>query len=375
LTLLHSLRRFAQDKRAIELDYSLSLFIFIISLAFTFLILTQYLDLKHSEVGDVNRRLDCLRVMDELTGSPGWMGGRSDWEALVPSLDLVEKVNDQSFFLGLRENDRFHAGNIVIPGASDVLLQTASGPAIASAAQALKAQGVMCLRLPDSFIPILVIDTSKKNSSIVVVSAADNATAHVGSFYAGSDLQVSVTDTRADGLVLYDTAGIGNNTVKEDSVFAIGGRNFTVHAIDQERVLVSCAIPEGYVIPGLDQYFEGLARSQLEAAGIRFHFYQDLLSGGSGSLEYTLFSREYGKFEGQIIGLSIGKIRALGDYVPYEVARACLGINGEFHVRIIRKRDGAVVLDYGSLPPADTVTSEREVDVESVPCTMEVQLW
>ena len=375
MTLLHLVRRFAHNKRAIELDYSLSLFLFILSRAFTFLILTQYLDLKHSEVSDVNRKLDCMRVLDDLTGSPGWLGGRSDWETLVPSLDLVEKVNDQSFFLGLRENDRFYTGRIAIPGASDGLLQTADDATISSAVQALKGQGVICVRLPDSFTPILVIDTSKKNSSIVVASLAENATTHVGSFFAGSDLRVWVTDNRSDGMVLYDTVIIGNNTVKEDSLFSIGGRNFTVQAIDQERVLLSCAIPEGYVILGLDQYFEGLARSELEASGIRFHFYEELLSGGSGSLEYTLFSREYGKYEGQIIGLSTGKVRALRDYVPYDVAKASLGITGDFHVRITREGDGAVVLDYGSLPPADTVTMEREVDLESVPCTVEVELW
>ena len=369
------LRRFSRDKRALELDYMLSLFIFILSLGFTFIVLTQYLDAKHAEVTDVNERLISLRILDDLTGSPGWMGRRSDWEVLASKVDLEEKVNDQSFIVGLRKNDRFFGYNIIVPGSGDSLMQTASESTITTVIEALRDQCLICVEIATVFRPVFWINTSVANSSIAISGSADNATTHVGSFFVGADLDVWVTDMRNDSLLHYDTVVIGNNTLNENSVVSLAGRNFTVYRIDQERVLLYGQVSGGFVMPDLDYYHYDLARGQLAAAGVKFGLYEEIVSGCSASLEYTLFSRPTDKFEGQVTDLSIKKIRVLEADVPYEVAKSSLGIRLDFHIGITRNRDSSVVLEYGLLAPWDTERVEREVDVEGVPCTFVLEVW
>jgi len=369
------LQRFRRDKRALELDYMLSLFIFIISLGFTFLVLTQYLDAKRVQVTDVNNKLASLSILDDLTGSPGWMGSRSDWERYVSKVDLVEKINDGDFLIGLRKNDRFFGTNLVIPGAGDALMQSASQSAISSAMDALRAKGTMPVEVPGYFRPVLAINTSTTNASISISGAADNATTHVGSLYAAGEKELFVTDTQADGLLLYDTVVIGNRTLKKGSKVDLGGRNFTVHDVDQDRVLLAGQVGGGYLLPGLDDYEYTLARQELESRGIKYQPYEWIMSGVSSNLEYTLFSKAPDKFRWDLTDLSIDKIRALRDNVPYALAKAALGVPVEFHIRITRKADGAVVLNYGLVTPADTETAERDVDVEGVPCTIRIDVW
>ncbi len=369
------LHRFARDRRAFELDYMLSLFIFIVSLAFTFLVLSQYLELKHGEVNAVNKKLTCLGVLDDLTGSPGWIGGRSDWERWSASLDLREKVNDQSFFLGLRKNDRFFGYRIVIPGAADGLKQTASQPVIDKVVTELGNQQVVCIALGDSFRVSFEVETSKKNASIAVIGSTDNATTRIGSFYAGSWLDVWITDTNDDGMLRYDTVVIGGNSWAEGSKFDLGGREFEVLLIDQERVLLEGEVPEGYVLPYLDHNSYRLAQEALRAADVKYDLYDRVISGGSSSVEYTVFSKAQDKFLGQITDLSSKKIQALRDDVGYEIAKASLGVSLDFHVRITRTSDGAILLDYGPPVPGETESSQRDVRVEGEPCTVVVNVW
>jgi hypothetical protein len=324
------------------MDYMLSLFMFTISLGFTFVALTQYLDLKHAEVGVVEERLSSLMVMDELVGTPGWLGGRTDWESSVSTVDLEEKVNDQGFSLGLRENDRFH--------------------------------GVICIEIQEPFTVSFIVNTSV-DPSVIVAEAADNATTRVGSFFVGSPVDVLVTDKRADGRLRYDTAVIGGEVTREGSKVSLAGRNFTVEKIDQERVLLSGRVQAGYLLPRLDGYHLGLALAEMTAAGIKFQMYEDLVSGASSSLEYTLLSQRSDKFAGQATELSLKKIEALAAYVSYDTAKAALGIRQDFHLAIVRDRDGAAILDYGMVTPADTEKTEREVQLGGAQHTIVVHLW
>jgi hypothetical protein len=352
----------------------LSLFMFTISLGFTFVALTQYLDLKHAEVGVVEERLSSLMVMDELVGTPGWLGGRTDWESSVSTVDLEEKVNDQGFSLGLRENDRFRDYRIVVPGSSDSLMQTASSGTISSAVESLGESGVICIEIQEPFTVSFIVNTSV-NPSMIVAEAADNATTRAGSFFVGSPIDVLVTDKRADGRLRYDTAVIGGEVTREGSKVSLAGRNFTVEKIDQERVLLSGRVQAGYLLPRLDGYHLGLALAEMTAAGIKFQMYEDLVSGASSSLEYTLLSQRSDKFAGQATELSLKKIEALAAYVSYDTAKAALGIRQDFHLAIVRDRDGAAILDYGMVTPADTEKTEREVQLGGARHTIVVHLW
>jgi len=369
------LRRFIRDRRGITLDYSLSLFIFVLSVAFTLVVVTQYLEVKHSRVGEIHEKLASLKVMDDLCGSPGWMGGRSNWETMVSRLDLEEKLNDQSFFLGLRKNDRYWGERVVVPSASDGLFQTASESAITSAVGSLEDQGVMAVLVAQSFRLTLSIDTLATNPSYSPPGAADNATTHEGNLYAGADYPIYVTDTKADGSVCYDTVFINGEALEENDQFNISGRDFTVHTIDQERVQLITMVDSGYLIPRTDAYSFGVVDSELSGSGIKYILYQDVLSGGCNTLEYALFCREDYNQAGRITDLSINKIRALRDDVPYEVAKSLLGIEGELNIRI-ETIGGGVLLEYGELiPVGDTSTSERRVEVEGVGCTVLVNVW
>lgn len=369
------LQKFRRDKRALELDYMLSLFIFIISLGFTFLVLTQYLDAKRAQVSDVNNKLASLSILDDLTGSPGWMGGRSDWERYVSRVNLAEKINHGEFLLGLRKNDRFFGTNLVIPAAADPLMQSASQSAILSAVGALRAKGVLPVEVAGYFRPVLTINTSTANASISISGTADNATTHVGSVYVAGEKDLYVTDTQSDGVLLYDTVVIGNRILKSGSKVNLGGRNFTVHDVDQDEVLLAGQVGGGFLLPCLDDYEYSLARQELESRGIKYDSYAWIMSGVSSNLEYTLFSKAPDKFKWDLTDLSIDKIRALRDAVPYALAKGALGVPVEFHLRITRKADGAVVLNYGPATPADTESAERDVDVEGVPCTIRVDVW
>lgn len=368
------LHRFARDRRGVQLDYMLSLFTFILSLGFTFLVLTQYLDMKHAEVGEVNERLASLSVLDELTGSPGWLGSRSDWESFASRVDMEEKVNDGSFTLGLRKNDRYYGTGIAIPGGSDTLLQSASQGSIDGAVTSLREQGVIIVSLGSPFSALLEINTSAVDPAITI-PGADNVTTHVGTFYAGGDLDVKVTDMNVDGVILYDTAIIGSDYLQEGSVMNISGRTFDIHTIDQEKVLLVATIPGGYVTPLMDFHHFNLTSQALSAAGIRYNLYREMLSGGSSSLEYTLFCDAAGKFEGQATELSIQKIGALRDHISYDVAKSALGMKLDFHIGIRRISDGAMVLDYGLLVPGDTERVEREVSIDGVQCNLVVDIW
>ncbi len=370
-----TLHRFARDQRGIELDYMLSLLIFVISLAFTFTVLAQYLDAKHSEVDEVQERLGSIRVLDELTGSAGSMGGRGDWEAYASQLDLQEKINDQTFLLGLRKSDGYNSKNIVIPGASDFLMQTATGATISDAVESLRERGVIFVELAEPLTAIISVDTSTTNPSIQITGSTDGAVTHTGLLFAGSDLDIWVTDTRDDGLLHYDSIVVREEVVKEGASVSVGDRSFAIYAINQEEVLLVVDILEGYVAPVLDQYHYDLAADLLGRAGIKFHPYDDLLRGGSSSLDYTLYSRQWDKFAGQVKDLSIKKITSLRDDIPYEVAKAALGIKGDLNVRIASKRGGVVLLDYGRVAPVDAETVEREVNVEGTLCTMTVSVW
>ncbi len=377
-------QRFFQDKRGLEMDYMLSLFIFILSIAFTMLVLTQYLDLKHSEVGEVQDRLSALRVMDDLTGSPGWLSGRSDWETWTSRVDLSEKVNDQSFFLGLRKNDLYYGDRIIVPSASDPLMQTASSGTIEGVMDLLRDAGVIAVDEGEALEVILLIDTTAEDPSIDLGSP-DGAVTHVGAFYAGSDQEVYLTDMRSDGQIRYDTVVIGGVPLEEGSMTDIGGRNFTVCRINQEHVLLLTEVEGGHLLPQLDGYHSELAEAQLAPAGINFEKYSEVVGGGLSSIDYTLFSRDKNKFRGQLTDLSLRKIDALRD-LEYDIARSALGIHDisskteddlYFHVSIVSKVDGSVVLDYHpDYPvPADTEIAEREVDVDGIPCTVVVDVW
>jgi len=352
----------------------LSLFIFIISLGYTFLILTQYLDVKANEVGEINERLAAIRVLDDLTGSPGWMGTRSDWETLAPRVDLEEKVNDQAFVLGLRMNDLYYSRVMVIPKSSDTLMQTAAGGIISNSVDALKEAGVIVVDLSSPFRALITINTTG-NSSTVFSGSEQNVTTHTGSIYVGGSQVLEITDMTPNDMVHYDTVFAGVDSAEENSVLNISGRSFTVHTIDQEKVLLLTQFNEGYILPNLDSHHYDLVDQELSASGVNFVESWQIVSGGSSSLDYTLFGDSNNKFEGQTIGLSTHKITALNDHVPYEIAKATLGINLDFHITIIRDSDGAVILDYGLLTPGDNELSEREVVVEGVPCKFTVQVW
>jgi hypothetical protein len=287
----------------------------------------------------------------------------------------MEKVNDQNFFLGLRKNDLYYEDRIIVPAASDSLMQTASSGTIVSALDSLRDEGVISVEVGETLETILLVDTMRENSSIMIPGSADNATTHVGSFYAGSDQDVYVTDMRSDGRVRYDTVVIGGVNLTEGSVTAIGGRNFTVQKIEQEKILLLTEVGGGYLLPQLDGYHSELATTQLGAAGIKFEEYSEIIGGGLSSIEYTLFSREADKFRGQLNDLSIKKVIALRDEVSYPIAKAALAVDLDFHISIVRKADRSVVLDYGLIVPADTETAEREVNVESVPCIVVIDVW
>jgi len=369
------LQRFRQDQRALEMDYMLSLVVFILSLAFTFLILTQYMDLKAVEVGEVNRKLACLRLVDDLTGSPGWIGGRTDWEAWVSLLDLQEKVNDESLSLGLRRNDRFFGFDIIVPAASDPVMQTAGQDSILSVVEALKKEGAAVVEAGGVCQAVFLVDTLSQNGSIVFPGSVDNATTHIGTFFAGGELTILVSDTRADGALRYDTILVGNTTLREGEQFTAGGRDFQVRTIDQERVLLSGYVVDGFILPNLDLHFHDLAVRMLSSAGVRYSYCQRFVSAGS-SVEYALFCRSKDKFVGDLIELSTRKIEALRDFVPYGIAKALLGLQYDFNLRLTRDRDGAVLLDYGELVPvSDTARAERQVGLDGEPCTLVVNVW
>lgn len=369
------LRRFGEDQRALEMDYMLSLVVFIMSLAFTFLILTQYLDLKSVEVGQVNQKLACVRLMEDITGSPGWIGARTDWEAWVSGLDLREKVNDESLSLGLRKNDRFFGLDMIVPAAADPVMQTAGESAILGVLDSLKGEGGVSVQVGGACQVVFLIDTFEGNASVAFPGSADNATTHMGSFFAGQQLTVLVSDTTSDGLLRYDTILVGNATLREGDTLTAGGRGFEVKTIDQERVLLSGQVLDGYLLPGLDLFFHDLAVQRLSSAGVRYSYCQQLVSGGS-SVEYTLFCRSKEKFVGEVVELSTRKIVALRDYVPYEIAKALLGLQSDFNLKVTRDLDGAVILDYGELVPvSDTARAEREVDLDGEPCTLVVNVW
>ena len=369
------LQRFGEDQRALEMDYMLSLIVFIISLAFTFLILTQYLDLKGVEVGQVNQKLACVGLMEDITGSPGWIGGRTDWEAWVSGLNLQEKVNDESLSLGLRKNDRFFGFDLIVPAAADPVLQTAGQSTILGVLDSLKGEGAVYVQVGGACQVVFLIDTSQENASLVFPGSVDNATTHTGSFFAGQELAVLVSDTTSDGLLRYDTILVGNATLKEGETLTAGGRDFEVKTIDQERVLLSGQILDGYILPGLDLYFHDLAIQRLSSAGVKYSYCQQLVSGGS-NVEYTLFCRSKDKFVGEVVELSSRKIEALRDYVPYEMAKILLGLQSDFNLRITRDLNGAVIFDYGALVPvSDTARAEREVDLDGEPCTLVVNVW
>jgi hypothetical protein len=371
---LKFLKKFQRNRRGLELDYMLSLFIFIISLGYTFLILTQYLDVKADEVGEINERLAALRVIDDMTGSPGWMGTRTDWETLAPSVDLEEKINDQTFFLGLRKNDQYHGIGIIIPKATDSEMQTAAQGTIANSLSTLTDAGVIVVDIGSPFRALVRVNTSATNA-VVFAGSEDNVTTHVGTLYVGGSQDLMLTDMTPNEMIHYDTVYVGVDSAQENSILNLSGRSFTVHTIDQEKVLLLTQFSEGYLLPNLDDYHHGMADQELTTAGIEFVDYTQIVSGGSSSLDYTLFGNEAPKFEGQATGLSAKKIAALNDHVLYEIAKAALGLELDFHITITRDSDEYVLLDYGLLTPGDTEMSERQVDVEGVPCTFTVHVW
>jgi len=124
----------------------------------------------------------------------------------------------------------------------------------------------------------------------------------------------------------------------------------------------------------LDGHGYRIATAALQSRGVKFLLYQRILTGQTARLEYTFFSRAHEKYAGEIAELSLKKIQALRDHVPYELAKAVLGVSGEFHVTI-RRIGGAVILDYGPTIPAETERSDREVFVEGVRCTVTVDIW
>ncbi len=349
----------------------LSLVVFMLSLAFTFVLLNQYLEMKHSEVGAVDKRLGSLRVLDELCGTPGWMSGRTDWENIISSLDLSEKVGDKNFFLGLRKNDRFPWKNILIPGTGDVF-QSAPSSSIDDAVSEIGNSSIPYVAVNGQVRAEIIVNTSMENSSIVL--SPDNATTHVGWIYAGAPLRVLVTDLTPDGQIVYDSILVSGQTARENEFVMLAGRNFSVSDIDLERVVLTGPVSAAYLLPNLDDHEFSVASGCLESRGVKFLVYQRIVSGQAGSLEYTLFSRAPNKYVGDVAQLSLRKIQAMGSYVPYDVAKTILGVSGEFHLTI-RRVDGQIILDYGPTVPAETERSEREALVEGVRCIVAVDIW
>ena len=327
-----------------------------------------------NEVNEINERLAALRVIDDMTGSPGWMGTRTDWETLAPSVDLEEKINDQTFFLGLRKNDQFHGMGIIIPKASDSEMQTAAQGTIETSVSTLTDGGVIDVDIGSPFRALMRVDTSATNSA-VFAGSEDNVTTHVGSLYVGGSHDLMLTDMTRNGMVHYDTIYVGSNSTQENSILNLSARSFTVHTIDQEKILLLAQFGEGYLLPNLDDYHYDLADQELTTAGIMFVDYTQVVSGGSSSLDFTLFGDMNYKFQGQVTDLSEKKISVLNGSVPYEIAKAAPGLELDFHITITRDSDESVLLDYGLLTPGDTEMSDRQVNVEGIPCTFTVHVW